>query len=220
VSLSVTLPPEPVRIWHDPQRIGQVVSNLVGNALKFTPRRGSVFVELRATDSGGAEIEVRDTGVGIDRAELPRIFDRFFRGSRSNEARGSGSGLGLAIVKSVVDMHSGRISVESRVGYGTRFVVSLPPDPRQGSAPVPAPSRYATGPVNPEAEPEVPPEVPPGAAPAAAPGAPEVARSVQISSPELSPPSNDGMPTSEALPSADPQPRPAPKRSEVSRTKR
>jgi DNA topoisomerase VI subunit B len=73
---------------------------------------------------------VTDTGVGIDAAELPHIFDRFYRGSRANEARGSGSGLGLAIVHSIVDMHGGRVAVESRVGSGSRFTVTLPRDPR------------------------------------------------------------------------------------------
>ena len=71
-----------------------------------------------------------DTGVGIDAAELPHIFERFYRGSQANEARGSGSGLGLAIVRSIVDMHGGAISVESQVGSGSRFTVTLPPDPR------------------------------------------------------------------------------------------
>ena len=71
-----------------------------------------------------------DTGVGIDPTELPHIFERFYRGSRANEARGSGSGLGLAIVRSIVDMHGGTVEVESRVGQGTRFVVTLPRDPR------------------------------------------------------------------------------------------
>jgi signal transduction histidine kinase len=129
VHLSMDLPPEPVRIRHDPQRIGQVVSNLVGNALKFTPKGGSVDVSLRPT-AEGAEIEVRDTGVGIDPVELPRIFERFFRGSRASEARSSGSGLGLSIAKSIVDMHGGRIDVQSRLGVGTTFVVALPRDPR------------------------------------------------------------------------------------------
>jgi signal transduction histidine kinase len=78
----------------------------------------------------GARIEVRDTGVGIDAAELPRIFDRFYRGSMANEARGSGSGLGLAIVRSIVDMHGGSVRVESRLGTGSRFVIALPRDPR------------------------------------------------------------------------------------------
>lgn len=129
--LSLTLPDGPLRIRHDPQRIGQVVTNLVGNALKFTPRGGSVQVELRP-HRDGALIEIRDTGVGIDATELPRIFDRFYRGSRASEARSSGSGLGLAIVKSIVDMHGGRIAVESRVGVGTTFTVVLPRDPRVG----------------------------------------------------------------------------------------
>ena len=129
ITLSLVQPPHALRIRHDPPRIGQVVTNLVGNALKFTPRGGSVWVELRPV-SEGAQIEVRDSGVGIDASELPRIFERFYRGSRANEARGSGSGLGLSIVKSIVDLHAGRVAVESRLGAGTTFIVTLPLDPR------------------------------------------------------------------------------------------
>jgi signal transduction histidine kinase len=129
VELSLHLPDAPIRIRHDPQRIGQVVANLVANAVKFTPRGGSVSVDVAATPEG-ARIEVVDTGVGIDAAELPHIFERFYRGSRSNEARSSGSGLGLAIVRSIVDMHGGTVEVESRVGSGSRFAVTLPRDPR------------------------------------------------------------------------------------------
>ena len=127
--LSLHLPDAPIRIRHDPPRIGQVVANLVANAIKFTPRGGSVAVDVAGT-ADGARIEVTDTGVGIDPAELPHIFERFYRGSRANEARGSGSGLGLAIVRSIVDMHGGTVEVESRVGAGTRFIVDLPRDPR------------------------------------------------------------------------------------------
>ncbi len=129
VRLSLHLPDAPIRIRHDPPRVGQVVANLVANAIKFTPRGGSVAVDVAGT-AGGAQIEVTDTGVGIDPTELPHIFERFYRGSRANEARGSGSGLGLAIVRSIVDMHGGTVAVESRVGAGTRFIVSLPRDPR------------------------------------------------------------------------------------------
>jgi len=129
IALGVTMPPNPVRIRHDPQRIGQVVTNLVGNAIKFTNRGGSVAVTLEAV-ADGARIVVRDSGVGIDAAELPRIFDRFYRGTMANEARGSGSGLGLAIVKSIVDLHAGRVTVDSRLGAGTTFTVLLPKDPR------------------------------------------------------------------------------------------
>jgi signal transduction histidine kinase len=149
------MPPSPVRIRHDPQRIGQVVTNLVHNALKFTQRGGSVTVEL-APDPDGARIVVKDTGVGIDASELPHIFDRFFRGTMANEARGSGSGLGLAIVKSIVDLHAGRISVDSRLGAGTTFTLILPLDPRaapEAARAVPAPDNlelWSDGVVRPE----------------------------------------------------------------------
>jgi signal transduction histidine kinase len=133
-----------LRIRHDPQRIGQVVSNLVGNAIKFTPRGGAVSVVVRpAADAmagpDGAEIEVTDSGVGIDAEELPRIFDRFYRGTLANEARGSGSGLGLAIVRSIVEMHNGTVSVQSRLGSGSTFLVTLPRDPRREDATAIAP---------------------------------------------------------------------------------
>ena len=129
VAIKLHLPAAPIRIRHDPQRIGQVVANLVANAVKFTPRGGSVSVDVASTPDG-ARIEVADTGVGIEATELPHIFERFYRGSRANEARGSGSGLGLAIVRSIVDMHGGTVEVESRVGDGSRFTVTLPRDPR------------------------------------------------------------------------------------------
>ncbi len=129
VNLSLHLPSAPIRIRHDPQRIGQVVANLVANAVKFTGRGGSVAVDVAGTPDG-ARIDVTDTGVGIDATELPHVFERFYRGSRANEARGSGSGLGLAIVHSIVDMHGGSVTVESRVGSGSQFTVTLPRDPR------------------------------------------------------------------------------------------
>jgi len=109
------------------------VTNLVGNAVKFTERGGEVRITAQPLPDGGARLEVADTGVGIPAAELPRIFDRFYRGAADNEARSTGSGLGLAIVKSIVDMHHGTIVVESRVGHGSRFTVTLPRDPREVS---------------------------------------------------------------------------------------
>ena len=117
------------RIRHDPPRIGQVVANLVGNAVKFTPRGGLVRVSVAATPDG-ARIDVADDGVGIDPREMPHIFERFYRGSRANEARGSGSGLGLAIVRSIVEIHGGTIQVESGAEAGSRFTVYLPNDPK------------------------------------------------------------------------------------------
>jgi two-component system phosphate regulon sensor histidine kinase PhoR len=134
VELTIDRPDAPIQVRHDPVRIGQVVANLVGNAIKFTPRGGSVRVQVRGEPDGGATITVADTGIGIDAAELPRIFDRFFRGARATEARSSGSGLGLAIVRSIVEMHGGTVTVESRLGSGSTFRVSLPPNPRPPSS--------------------------------------------------------------------------------------
>jgi PAS domain S-box-containing protein len=129
VRLSAQLPTAMREATTDEAKLKQVLINLIGNAIKFTPPGGSVTVDLAATEDG-ARIEVADTGVGIDPTELPHIFERFYRGSRSNEARGSGSGLGLAIVRSIVEMHGGRVAVESRIGQGSRFTVTLPRDPR------------------------------------------------------------------------------------------
>ena len=89
---------------------------------------------FRSLSTGAATITVSDNGVGISADELPRIFDRFYRGTEGLAAarkatRASGSGLGLAIVKSIVDMHAGRIVVESLVGSGTSFTLTLPADP-------------------------------------------------------------------------------------------
>jgi two-component system sensor histidine kinase BaeS len=125
VTLVADLPPSPVRQRHDPQRIGQVLTNLIGNALKFTPPGGTVTVRLTPRPDG-AELEVVDTGVGISEDELPHVFDRFYRGSLANEERGTGSGLGLSIVRSIVEMHGGTVSVESTLGVGTRAIVRLP----------------------------------------------------------------------------------------------
>jgi signal transduction histidine kinase len=149
VALRLELAPAPIRLRHDPQRIGQVVTNLVGNAIKFTEPGGSVSVSVAGAPDGAARIVVADTGVGIVPAELPRIFDRFFRGSRANEARGSGSGLGLAIVRSIVDMHRGSVEVVSSLGAGTTFTVTLPADPRReddaAAAPASAPEPPTSG---------------------------------------------------------------------------
>lgn len=145
ISLAVSVPDRPLRIRHDSPRIGQVVTNLVGNALKFTGRGGEVQVTARAEPDGGAQIEVVDTGVGIPAAEMPLIFDRFYRGTELNEARSTGSGLGLSIVKSIVDLHHGKIVVESRAGHGAKFVITLPKDPREVTDVEPAATDLPSG---------------------------------------------------------------------------
>jgi two-component system sensor histidine kinase BaeS len=109
----------------------QLMSNLIGNALKFTPRGGEVSVRLSDT-TDEAIIEVSDNGPGIPPGELPRIFDRFYRGTNVGEARASGIGLGLAISRSIVEMHGGSIEVASVEGEGATFVVRLPHRPPTG----------------------------------------------------------------------------------------
>ena len=118
----------------DRMRLLQVLSNLVGNALKFTPAGGRVDVRLEPTGDG-ARLVVADTGAGIDPAELPFVFERFYRGAEAHESRAAGSGLGLSIVRSIVEMHNGRVSISSTPGQGTRVSVSLPRDVSVSSSP-------------------------------------------------------------------------------------
>ena len=127
VALRTHLPDDPVVLPHDPPRLGQVLGNLIGNAVKFTPKGGTIDVTVEATDDG-ATFTVSDSGVGIDPEELEHVFDRFYRGTRRREERAGGSGLGLAIARSIVDMHHGRIAISSTPDVGTEVVVTLPGD--------------------------------------------------------------------------------------------
>ncbi len=125
VSLDSEVPGEAVELRFDRERIIQLLTNLVGNALKFTPRGGAVSVNVGETDEQ-VTIEVSDTGPGIPAEELPHVFERFYRGTNTGEERASGSGLGLAIVRSIVEMHGGEIDVASVIGEGTEFRITLP----------------------------------------------------------------------------------------------
>jgi len=127
VELSTHLPEQPLVQPHDPPRLGQVLGNLIGNAIKFTAPGGHVDVTVAAT-AEGAVFTVSDDGVGIDPSELEHVFDRFYRGNRRREERAGGSGLGLAIARSIVDMHHGRISIASTPDVGTEVLVTLPRD--------------------------------------------------------------------------------------------
>jgi signal transduction histidine kinase len=107
----------------------QVVRNLLDNAIKFTPAAGRVTVDLAADrDKKQARLRVSDSGAGMAADELPRIFERFYRGdkSRSRDQNPGGSGLGLAICKAIVTALNGNIQVQSRVGQGSVFTVTLP----------------------------------------------------------------------------------------------
>ena len=117
---------EDLQIAGDVERLDQVLSNLMGNALRHTPAGGSVILKAAATP-GEVRITVRDTGEGIPPEDLPYVFDRFWRGDKSrHRQRGTGSGLGLAIAKQFVQAHGGKISVESQLSQGTTFTIDLP----------------------------------------------------------------------------------------------
>lgn len=120
---------EAALVQGDALRLRQVINNLLDNAIKFTPPGGEVQVEVRRNAAvNEAVLRVRDTGIGIPAEDVPRIFERFFRGdkARGREETSRGSGLGLAICQSIVAAHHGRIDVHSMVGSGTTFTIALP----------------------------------------------------------------------------------------------
>jgi len=110
----------------DPDRLDQLLSNLVANALRYTPAGGKVTLRAAPLE-GGVRLTVADTGAGILEEDLPYIFDRFWRGDRSRTRKeGTGSGLGLAIARQLVQAHGGTIRADSQPGNGTTFVIELP----------------------------------------------------------------------------------------------
>ena len=116
---------QPVTISGDPLQLRQLLRNLLGNAIKYTPTDGEITFKTQASDSQ-LLIEVKDTGCGIPAADLPFIFDRFYRVRSGHNIEVEGNGLGLAIVKSIVEHHHGQVNVESEVDKGTSFTLSLP----------------------------------------------------------------------------------------------
>jgi signal transduction histidine kinase len=125
VTLQTDLPQDLPLVNIDPQRIGQVLGNLLSNALTHTPPGGEIVVVARPGESE-VEISVSDTGEGIPPERLPYIFERFYRADKSRSRATGGTGLGLSIAKQLVEAHGGRISVASQVGQGTTFTFTLP----------------------------------------------------------------------------------------------
>lgn len=126
VDLHVNVPNDLPALIGDGDRLAQVFTNLVDNALKFTPANGRVVLSAR---SAGAwmEVEVADSGVGVESEALPRLFDRFYQADPSRAGgEGHGAGLGLAIAREIAQAHGGKIGVRSSVGHGTTFTIHLP----------------------------------------------------------------------------------------------
>lgn len=127
--LETQFPPQVPPANGDRNQIIQVLSNLITNAISYTPPGGEIAIRLGTAEAEGClyvTITVADSGIGIPPGELPHVFDRFFRGEQAQISAVPGTGLGLAIVKEIVDLHQGRIEVESEVDEGSTFTVWLP----------------------------------------------------------------------------------------------
>jgi two-component system phosphate regulon sensor histidine kinase PhoR len=125
IALQVTTEDQLPLIKGNKSSIGAMFINLISNAIKYTPSDGQVNIELNKNGEY-FQLKVSDTGIGIEDKDIPHIFDKFYRERSERTKNISGTGLGLSIVKGVVDAHRGSISVESKVGKGSTFTVSLP----------------------------------------------------------------------------------------------
>jgi signal transduction histidine kinase len=125
LTVETNLPGQPATAEVDRERIGQVLRNLLSNAITHTPEGGRITVDLK--DEGHElRLTVADTGVGIPPEDLPYVFERFYRVDPSRVRATGGAGLGLTIAKRLVEAHGGTISVESELGKGTQFTLTLP----------------------------------------------------------------------------------------------
>jgi signal transduction histidine kinase len=124
ISVATSIAPN-VTINGDKTRLHQAFLNVIENAVKYTPRRGRVRVEL-STGGDRAVLRVVDTGQGIPADQLPKIYDRFYRVDKARSQDVQGTGLGLSIVRWIVETHGGTIMASSEVGTGTTFVIALP----------------------------------------------------------------------------------------------
>lgn len=123
--IKMDIPPDLPSVDADSERIGQVLRNLLKNAITYTPEQGEITIKAAARDSE-IQVTVADTGIGIEPEHLPYLFDRFYRVDRSRTQATGGAGLGLTIVKQLVEAHGGRVWAQSTPGKGTAFVFTLP----------------------------------------------------------------------------------------------
>ena len=126
ITLDVISPPDPLQIWADRDKVVQILMNLIGNAIKFTPRSGEVKVLIERSDSDWVKLSVIDTGPGIPAEEAGKVFDKFYQIARSNDAKAKGTGLGLAITRALVEMHGGRVWIDAGNNGGSVFSFTLP----------------------------------------------------------------------------------------------
>ncbi|MGH7254212.1 MAG: two-component system histidine kinase PnpS, partial [Nitrospirales bacterium] len=126
-TVTVAIPDEVPPVLGDEDRLVQVATNLLDNAIKYTPERGTITIAARTGGPGAVELTVTDTGIGIPEPDRPRVFERFYRVDKARSRELGGTGLGLAIVKHIiVEGHGGRVWVEGQLPKGSRFIVQLP----------------------------------------------------------------------------------------------
>lgn len=116
-----------IKVLADANRLIQIFTNLIANAIMYSPEGTTVTLRIKETDEYGI-VEVEDEGIGIEKSEIPRVFERFYRVDRARSRNSGGTGLGLAIVKHLVEAHDGKIQVTSEVGKGTCIKILLPID--------------------------------------------------------------------------------------------
>jgi len=126
IRVDVQLPGDLPPVWVDPFEIKRVLSNLLQNAVRYSPDGGTIIIKTYVTPSSYVELSVQDEGPGIEEMQQRRIFERFYREDKSRNRKSGGAGLGLAIAKSIVERHRGMIGVQSKEGEGSRFWFTMP----------------------------------------------------------------------------------------------
>ncbi len=126
IQISTFLPTDLPTLRADPAKLAQILLNLLTNAIKYTHEMGKVGIEARALPTGVVEIRVTDTGIGIAREDIPRVFERFTQIDSSSTRNQGGTGLGLTITKDLIELHGGAIKVQSQLGKGTSFTFTMP----------------------------------------------------------------------------------------------
>jgi len=124
INMALDMPPEPVMVWMDPSQISRVFINLIGNALKFTPEKGTITIKVVPGEEF-INVEIADSGIGISPQDLTRIFDEFYRVDNAINVERKGTGLGLSLANKIIAAHKGKIWVTSELGKGTTFHFTL-----------------------------------------------------------------------------------------------
>jgi signal transduction histidine kinase len=126
IALEAAIPEQSIMVWADRDKVNQVLMNLIGNAIKFTPAQGTVTVSALKNGNESIRVSVCDDGPGILAAEKEKIFDKFYQIAEVDGVKPKGTGLGLAICKALVELHGGRIWVETEMNRGSTFSFTLP----------------------------------------------------------------------------------------------